>query len=391
MRVEASVRRLTRALIRAETGCMTAPGKTAPTDRGPEFVIGDGKLSGALAIGLGALALLAVLCFRFPELLTTPELRAVYPLGLVRAALFGALILALTFAALAVLLGNRRAGVLGLTLTAAAIAAGGAWVETRAVEPSPHLGLDWFVLDLLVLALIFVPLERAFALEREQRILRTGWRTDLAHFGVSHLLVGVLALLTLTPVTLLLGGVVSGRLQAFVAAQPIALQVAAAILCADLAQYFVHRAFHAVPALWRFHAIHHSARAMDWLAGSRLHLVDVIATRAAAFAPLFLLGFEERALAAYLVFVSFQAVFLHANVRLRFGPLRWWIATPEFHHWHHAEAPVDKNFAVHVPWIDRIFGTAWLPGGFPERYGIARDPIPDGWWAQLRSPFVRER
>jgi lathosterol oxidase len=243
------------------------------------------------------------------------------------------------------------------------------------------------VLDLLVLALVFVPLERAFGLARAQRILRDGWRTDLAHFFVSHLLVGALALLTIAPATVLLGGVVSPRLQAAVGAAPLPLQVALAILCSDLVQYATHRAFHALPALWRFHAIHHSARAMDWLAGSRLHLVDVIATRATGFAPLFLLGISRPALTIYLVLVSFQAVFLHANLRLRFGPLRWLIATPEFHHWHHAQAPVDKNFAVHVPLIDRVFGTAWLPGGFPERYGIAGDPVPNGWWPQLRWPF----
>jgi lathosterol oxidase len=162
-----------------------------------------------------------------------------------------------------------------------------------------------------------------------------------------------------------------------------------AIALADLFQYAVHRAFHAVPWLWRFHAIHHSSTAMDWLAGSRLHLVDVVATRAASFVPLFLAGIAGPALVGYLVFVSFQAVFLHANVRWRFGPLRWILATPEFHHWHHAREPVDKNFAVHLPCIDRIFGTAWLPGRFPARYGIAGDPVPEGWRRQLLWPFSR--
>ncbi len=355
----------------------------------PEFRLGDGRLSGALALALGGLALLAVLCFRFPALLTTPELRAVYPLGLVRSALFAALVLALAFGALAVLLGNRWIGLCGIALTGAAIALGGAWVEGAPIAAAPHLGLDWFVLDLLVLALVFVPLERAFARVSAQRILRGGWRTDLAHFLASHLLVGVLALLTIAPAQLLLGSLVSPRLQAVVAAQPLVLQVLEAIALADLFQYAAHRTFHAVPWLWPFHAIHHSSREMDWLAGSRLHLVDVIATRATSFAPLFFLGFAKRALVVYLVFVSFQAVFLHANVRFRFGPLRWLVATPEFHHWHHALAPVDKNFAVHLPLIDRLFGTAWLPGGFPDCYGIAGNPVPEGWWRQLRFPIAQ--
>ena len=65
------------------------------------------------------------------------------------------------------------------------------------------------------------------------------------------------------------------------------------------AMSLVHRAFHAVPALWRFHAIHHSSIDMDWLAGSRLHIVDVIVTRAIVVLPLFALGFDQRAVAAY--------------------------------------------------------------------------------------------
>ncbi len=365
------------------------PGKGPSPTSEVEFRLGDGRLSGALGVALAGLALLAVLCFRFPELLTTPELRAVYPLPLVRGALFAALALGLAAGALAVLLGRRRLGLAAMVLAGVAIALGGAWVESRPVAASPHLGLDWFVLDLLVLALVFVPLERAFALEREQRILRTGWRTDLAHFFASHLLVQVLALLTLAPAALLFAPLVSPRLQAAVGDQPIAAQVLQAIVLADLFQYAVHRAFHALPWLWPFHAIHHSSTEMDWLAGSRLHLVDVVLTRATSFVPLFLAGFAEPALVAYLVFVSFQAVFLHANLRWRFGALRWVLATPEFHHWHHALEPVDKNFAVHLPCIDRIFGTAWLPGGFPPRYGLPGKPVPEGWRRQLLWPFSR--
>ena len=359
---------------------------------GPELRLGDGRLSGALSLGLGLLSLLAVLCFRFPEWLTTPALRTVLPLGVVRAVLFAALVLAVALGVLSLVLGARRSlGWTGLASAGAAIALGGAWVEERSVAASPHLGLDWFVLDLLVLALVFVPLERALALVRAQPILRPGWRTDLAHFFASHVLVQVTTFLTLAPATLLFSGATPAGLQARVAALPIALQVLLALTVADLFQYAIHRAFHAVPALWRFHAIHHSSTAMDWLAGSRLHLVDVVVTRAVTFVPLFVLGFAPRALALYVVIVAFQATFLHANVRLRFGPLRWLVATPEFHHWHHAASPVDKNFAVHWPWIDRLFGTAWLPGGWPERYGIGGDPVPEGWTRQLLWPLRPSR
>ena len=157
-----------------------------------------------------------------------------------------------------------------------------------------HLGLDWLALDLLLLVVVFVPLERAFARLPEQPVFRRGWRTDLAYFFVSHLLVQLLALATVAPAMLLFRWAAWPALQPAVAAQPLALQLIEAVLAADLASYAAHRAFHAVPWLWRFHAIHHSSESLDWLAGSRLHLLDVVVTRAIAFVPLFVLGFEHR-------------------------------------------------------------------------------------------------
>jgi lathosterol oxidase len=127
---------------------------------------------------------------------------------------------------------------------------------------------------------------------------------------------------------------------------------------------------------------------MDWLAGSRLHLVDIVVTRGLSFVPLYVLGFAPTAVYAYLVFVSFVAVFIHANVRFDLGPLDWLVATPRFHHWHHAAHPVDKNFAVHLPWIDQLFGTAYLPDRqWPDVYGIDGQPVPEGYWHQLVWPF----
>jgi hypothetical protein len=92
---------------------------------------------------------------------------------------------------------------------------------------------------------------------------------------------------------------------------------------------------------------------------------------------------------AYLVFVSFHAIFVHANVRFRFGILERIVGTPKFHHWHHATAPVDKNFAIHLPIIDRLFGTYWLPAQFPPAYGIQGQPVPGRYLAQLVWPFQR--
>ena len=259
------------------------------------------------------------------------------------------------------------------------------------VRPSDHVGLDWFLLNVLVLAVLFVPIEQLFAQWPEQRIFRPGWTTDLVYFAVSHLGVQATVLLTMLPAAVLFRWAVSPRFQGWLASQPVVLQFFAILLIADLTQYSVHRLFHRVPFLWRFHAIHHSSRHLDWLAGSRLHLVDILVTRAAGFVPVYVLGFAPAPTYAYLVFVSFQAVLIHANVRFDFGPLARVFATPRFHHWHHsaqAEA-VDVNFAVHLPVIDRLFGTYYLPGeAWPTAYGIADDPVPESYLRQLVYPFA---
>ena len=169
-----------------------------------------------------------------------------------------------------------------------------------------------------------------------------------------------------------------------------------AVVAADIAQSLLHRAYHRVPWLWRFHAIHHSSTHMDWLAGSRMHLVEVVLTRGMVLLPLVLLGFSQAAVNAYVVLVGLQAVLAHANLGLRFGWLEQVLVLPRYHHWHHARSPgyVDANYAIHLPVIDRLMGTHRLPAGdaWPDEYGIL-DPaeVPAGSWRQQLAPFLRRR
>jgi lathosterol oxidase len=353
---------------------------------------GSGWISGVLSVTFSGLGYGAVLCLLFPWLLTTPEARALYPLVVVRALIHALLVAGFGLGVLSVLLRRERAlGLTGIALALAAALVGGAGVPLGTLRESPgYLGVDWFLLDLVLLGVVFVPLERLFPRVPGQPIFRDEWQTDLGYFAVSHVLVQLTVLLTMAPAALAFAWAVRPGLQAAVAAQPLAVQVVEIVLVADLAEYVVHRMFHRVPWLWRFHRIHHSARAMDWLAGSRLHVVDIVVTRGLSFVPLYLLGFAPPALYAYLIFVSFHAVFIHANVRFRLRPVEWLVVTPRFHHWHHALDPaaVDCNFAVHLPAIDRVFGTAYMPEGrWPDAYGVDGEPVPGGWLRQLLRPF----
>jgi sterol desaturase/sphingolipid hydroxylase (fatty acid hydroxylase superfamily) len=358
---------------------------------------GSGWLSGTLSTALGLLGLGAVSCFRYPALLTMPELRALYPIPYVRALLHVVLVAAFGLGVISVCLRRGKTlGAAGIAFTLIAALLGGSRVPVDGeIRSGPFLGVDWFLLNVIVYSALFIPLERLFALRPEQAVFRREWRTDLAYFFVSSLLVQVITLLTLKPAMVLFDWARAPALASAVAAMPGPVQFAAILVLTDLTQYWVHRAFHRVPALWRFHAVHHSAETMDWLAGSRLHLVDVAVTRGLTYVPIYVLGFAEGPLFAYVAFVSIQATFIHANVRFALGPLRHLLATPQFHHWHHAADPaaVDKNFAVHLPVIDRLFGSYYLPGGrFPAAYGIlGAAEMPDGYVRQFTRPFRRRR
>jgi lathosterol oxidase len=360
----------------------------------PSRAFGSGWLSGVLSFTLGAIGLGAVFCFHFPSLLTVPELRGLYPVPFVRALLHLVLVSSFIAGVISVCLRRRKAlGMAGISLTLAAALLGGSRVPLDGeLQTGPFLGLDWFLLNLMAYSAVFIPLERLFVRLPEQDVFRQGWRTDLLYFFLSALLVQVTTLLTMKPAMTLFAWAVSTDLQKAMSAQPLVVQFAEILVLTDFVQYWVHRAFHRVPMLWRFHRIHHSADVMDWLAGSRLHLVDVAVTRGLTYVPIYVLGFAETALVAYVAFVSIQATFIHANVRFNFGALRWLVATPQFHHWHHGAEPeaIDKNFAVHLPVLDRLFGTCYLPGNrWPASYGLAAGkPVPPGYVRQLVDPLI---
>lgn len=362
-------------------------------DRAPRR-FGSGWVSGVLAVVLGLLSVAAVLCLHFPQWLTLPELRERYPLGLVRTAIDAAILATLLLAALSMLLRRKKAlGLAGLALAGAALALGAGGVAIPAAPASTvYVGLDWFVLGVLTTAALFVPLERAFALRSEQGPFRRGWLTDASYFFMSHALVQLMSLLVLIPATQVGKALAIAPVQAWVQMLPLVVQFAAIVLVADLAQYAVHRAFHAVPWLWRFHRVHHSVTTMDWIAGSRLHLVDVVATRGLVLLPIVMLGFNEVAVYAYLGFVSLHAVFIHANFAPRRAWIERWIAMPRFHHWHHAIEPEarDTNFAVHLPMIDRWFGTEHMPADrWPSGYGVEGLEVPEGYVRQQVWPLRR--
>jgi sterol desaturase/sphingolipid hydroxylase (fatty acid hydroxylase superfamily) len=187
---------------------------------------------------------------------------------------------------------------------------------------------------------------------------------------------------------------VKGMLAFFQAHSPISrlpfvLELLLGLFVGDFMGYWSHRLFHR-GRLWRFHAVHHSSETLDWLAASRVHPVNELVTSLAHVVPLVVLGFDPMVFASVEPILIAYAVFIHADVPWDFGPLRYVIASPRFHRWHHtsAEEGRDKNFAGLFPLWDIVFRTFYMPAHEPTLFG-ADAKVPTGIIAQLIWPFRR--
>ena len=354
---------------------------------------GHGMISGVIALSLAILCFLGVLAFHFPQYLTTPQLRQSYNVDMIRQVMLAALVLAGSLSLYNIIRGRARWLALGaFVLIGLTLMLGGHKVPVNDfADNTPYIGLDWFILDLLGSTLIFIFIEKLFALRRDQPVFRPEWQTDFHHFIVNHMVVGFVLLATNLLVHKLFGWAAKDGVRFWVQDLPFPVAVLLIVLVADLVQYWTHRAYHEVPLLWRLHAVHHSVKSMDWLAGSRQHILELIITRTLVLAPIYVLGFSKEVIDAYIIIVGFQAVFNHANVSVRLGPLRYVIVTPNFHHWHHSQddEAIDKNYAAHFAFLDHLFGTAVQSDRkWPEHYGVQGDYVPNGFFKQMAFPFV---
>jgi sterol desaturase/sphingolipid hydroxylase (fatty acid hydroxylase superfamily) len=357
---------------------------------------GSGWISGVLGLVLGLVGIGLVVALRMPGTFSIPEAHGLYGNPWFRIGLHVLLLAAFGLSALSLALRTGKTlGTCGVSLTLLAALLGGSDATQTVQGATPlYFGLDFFVLRILFTGFLFIPLERIFAHKTEQHVFREEWREDLFYFMVSSLMVQVLTFLTFIPAKSILAVAPLTATRAWVGALPFVVQFIAIMFLTDLVQYWAHRAFHRVPWLWRFHAVHHSARSMDWMAGARMHFLEILALRATTVIPMFVLGFSANAMNTYIFVVYLYSTFVHANLNWRFGWLEKFLVTPRFHHWHHGieKEAVDVNFAIHFPLLDRLFGTYHLPKDkWPEGYGIGGHPVPLGYLQQFKYPFQRRK
>ncbi len=355
---------------------------------------GEGKISGLCSIMLGGFSLLAVFAFLYPAHLTTIELRQAYDATFLQQVLKYGMYFSLFFGILTFILNKQKykiLGLIGIGLTLISFLLGGYNIPINDVEPRRlSLGVDWLILAFLGSAFIFMSLEKLLPKYKNQVILRPEWSLDFFYFCFNHLAISAILIFANYHVSHF-DWAISSSLQQTIQAIPIWIQVVLIILCADFVLYWEHRFYHENTTFWPIHAVHHSVETLDWLAGSRGHFIQVFSERAMVMIPLYLLGVDEAALNVYVTFAALQAVYIHCNTSLSFGPLKYVLVTPQFHHWHHSsEKPaIDTNYSAHTVLFDKLFGTYHMPEGFwPADYGTTK-PLPKTVIGQALYPLTR--
>lgn len=250
--------------------------------------------------------------------------------------------------------------------------------------------MSWTLLAPIVIvagALVIIALERRWPYDRGQRFLREGFWVDLIGYALVQSYLLALVIHALVSWVDARTGVSTRGL---VSDWPIAVQVAFFVVSHDLYIYGFHRLQHRSPVLWRLHEAHHSARRVDWIAGSRSHALEILINQSIEFGAMILLGADPDVILIKGAISAVWGMWIHANVDVKSGRLQLVINGPEMHRWHHAiDYPGDgANYGTKLAIWDHLFGTAFLPPRKPAGYGLA-DPFPEGFFAQQAHAFRR--
>jgi len=249
-------------------------------------------------------------------------------------------------------------------------------------------------------AVIFMVAERLLPYNRGQKLLRTGFWLDIGWYNFFQ---SFLLALVISEILVQAQGALSIGARGFVSDWPILGQVAFFVVTHDLYIYLFHRWQHNNPLLWRLHEAHHSVPEVDWLSGIRSHPLEILINQTIEYAPMILLGAHPDAVLFKSAFGSIYGMFIHSNLQVSLGMLRYVFNGPELHRWHHAncdQRAYNKNFATKFSLWDSLFGTFFNPTGIARDYGLVEQSFPegrlrylyfDGYLRQVFMAFRREK
>ncbi len=251
----------------------------------------------------------------------------------------------------------------------------------------------WFAICMIV----FSVLAMLLPLHPRQPLWRRESYLDTVYWFLPSIVYAPISMMMVVAGLYLMHGGDEQRIEAFInqgyaplASQPLWLQFVLLLVISDFIQYWIHRVFHR-SAFWKFHAIHHSPKSVDWMVAARFHPINFIVSSMFVGTLMVMLGFSPVLFAMMVPFNYLYSGLVHANVKWTFGPLQYWFASPVFHHWHHtmSDQGGNKNFAATLAIYDVIFGTFYMPKDkLPEQYGVDHDDVPESFVGQLFYPFL---
>jgi ornithine lipid hydroxylase len=171
---------------------------------------------------------------------------------------------------------------------------------------------------------------------------------------------------------------------------PLAAQVILGLLIAELGLYVAHRTAHEVPAIWRFHALHHSVARLWVVNTGRFHLVDTRFKLALSQTPLYLLGAPLPVFLWISAITAFNGLLTHCNIDVRTGPFDLVFSTPRLHRWHHSKVIEEgnRNYGENIVLWDRLFGTYFNPPRRPPVDIGIEGRVASGFLRQIAQPFT---
>jgi len=161
------------------------------------------------------------------------------------------------------------------------------------------------------------------------------------------------------------------------------------LVAGDFALYWIHRMFHR-GFLWKYHAVHHASKDLEWISAARFHPLNLALGTAAVDVAALLAGISPEIFIVLGPFNTIASVFVHANLNWRLGPFKYLLVSPVFHRWHHDRAIQGVNYANTFTLWDWLFGTFHMPqGALPSDYGIDDENMPEGLMPQIVYPLTQ--
>lgn len=242
--------------------------------------------------------------------------------------------------------------------------------------------------------IMVVQWERPF--KEDWRVSREEVQVDLVHLVVNGLI--------LPPIArgLFFGGVallatwlsVPHILEIWPNEWPLWIQLLLALVLGDFMFYAVHRwILHETEWGWRIHSVHHSSEKLYFFSATRLHPINFAATYLGPLAPLILLGAHDEVVILFSVYTAINGGLQHANIQMNTAWLNKWLATADYHRWHHSQVVEESNtnYSSNLILWDWVFGTRFLPERTIEHVGLGETQIPQNAWEHLIAPFAWQR